>query len=60
MTTRQADIAILLLKLSLKISHPKAIPNIGVRKAKLATPDAGYMDNSQSQKINPIATTTMD
>ena len=39
--TRHADIPISLLKLSLKISHPKVIPNIGVRNAKLATPDAG-------------------
>ena len=45
---------------SFKNSQPNDIPNIGVKKAKLATPDAGYIDKSQSQKIKPMVTTTID
>ena len=34
---------------SLKINHPKKIVNIGVKKEKLATPEAGYFDNNHNQ-----------
>ena len=38
---------------SLKISHPKKIVNIGVKKEKLATPDAGYFDSNHNQNKKP-------
>lgn len=45
---------------SLKINHPKKIVNIGVKKEKLATPEAGYFDNNHNQNKKPPATTTID
>ena len=58
--TSVAAIITSLLNCSFKINHPNAIPNIGVRKAKLATPDAGYIDRSHNQNMKPIATTIID
>ena len=58
--TSTAAIITLLLSCSSKISHPNAIPKIGVKKAKLATPDAGYIDKSHNQNMKPIATTIID
>ena len=59
-TTSVPDNKIFEVKGSFKNSQPKEIPNIGVKKAKLATPDAGYIDKSHSQKIKPMVTTTID
>ena len=42
------------------ISHPKKIVNIGVKKEKLATPDAGYLANNHNQNKKPPATTIID
>ena len=58
--TRNAAIITLALSCSSRINHPNAIPKIGVRKAKLATPDAGYIDKSHNQNTKPIATTIID
>ena len=45
---------------SLNINHPKKIVNIGVKKEKLATPEAGYFDNNHNQNKKPPATTMID
>ena len=42
------------------ISHPKKIVKIGVKKEKLATPDAGYFDSNHNQNKKPPATTMID
>ena len=59
-TTSVPDSIMFEFKGSFRNSQPKEIPNIGVKKAKLATPDAGYIDKSHSQKIKPMVTTTID
>ena len=43
---------------SFRISQPRNTPKIGVRKEKLATEAAGYIDRSHSQNMNPADTTT--
>ena len=58
--TNMAPIKKSVLNCSPKNSDPKIIPNIGAKKAKLATLEAGYTDNSQNHNPNPAATTIDD